>query len=175
MFEVEGKFSIVDPEEIRRRLEEAGAECLGKKREEDLYFNAPHRDYEETDEALRIRFDGDGWEITYKGPKIMLEDAKARVEKNISVKSGDDFSELFELLGFMRSATVVKKRETWHYCGATVTIDEVYDLGDFVEIEFIVEDLSQGTGMIGKIKGMLGIDTPVIHTSYLEMLLSKSN
>lgn len=173
MFEVEGKFSINDPQEIRNRLNEAGAGCLGKKREEDLYFNAPHRDYAETDEALRIRFDGDNWEITYKGPKIAMEHAKARQEMNIQVDSGEDFSELFELLGFRRSATVVKNRETWRYGTATVTIDEVEGLGDFVEIECIMKEIPEETSTINEIREMLGIDTPVIHTSYLEMLLEK--
>lgn len=173
MLEVEGKYGITDPALIRERLKKAGAECLGSRREEDLYFNAPHRDYAETDEALRIRFDGERWEITYKGPKIALEHAKAREERNIRVDSGEDFSELFTLLGFRRSATVVKTRETWRYGTATVTIDDVEGLGDFVEIECIVEDLSDEGGEINRIREMLGIDTPVIHDSYLEMLLAK--
>ena len=54
MFEVEIKLPA-DVESVRDRLRDAGAERRDARLQRDSYYDAPHRDFAETDEALRVR------------------------------------------------------------------------------------------------------------------------
>lgn len=54
MYEVEVKLRA-DRETVRARLAEAGAVREARVTQVDTYYDAPHRDFAETDEALRIR------------------------------------------------------------------------------------------------------------------------
>ncbi|MGM0685281.1 MAG: class IV adenylate cyclase, partial [Halobacteriota archaeon] len=112
MFEVEIKVPA-DVDAVRERLREAGAERVGARRQRDDYYDAPHRDFAETDEALRVRREtplpdgigsgdataksGDGTressdsptgpettKITYKGP-LLDEGSKTRAEHETEV------------------------------------------------------------------------------------------
>jgi adenylate cyclase class 2 len=54
MYEVEVKVPA-DHDGVRKRLSELNAVALGRVRQVDTYYDAPHRDFAETDEALRLR------------------------------------------------------------------------------------------------------------------------
>lgn len=54
MYEVEIKVPA-DVDAVRGRLRTAGAERVDARRQRDVYYDAPHRDFAETDEALRVR------------------------------------------------------------------------------------------------------------------------
>lgn len=54
MYEVEIKVPAAH-ETVRERLRAAGAELTEHRRQRDIYYDAPHRTFAETDEALRIR------------------------------------------------------------------------------------------------------------------------
>ena len=54
MYEVELKLRA-DHESLRERLDDAGASRVEHRRQVDTYYDAPHRSFAETDEALRIR------------------------------------------------------------------------------------------------------------------------
>lgn len=54
MYEVEVKVRA-DHASVRDRLDDVGAESLDRVRQVDTYYDAPHRDFAETDEALRVR------------------------------------------------------------------------------------------------------------------------
>jgi len=174
MLEVEAKFAIRDPGEIRARLNRQGVQMARKQQEHDVYYNAPHRDFAKTDEALRVRYDDAGATVTYKGPKVRVGSAKAREEFNLAVASGDTLEAILSRLGFQRAAGVSKTREFYEIGPVTVTLDDVEGLGSFVEIEILTEDGQEDAARrIGAIAKGLGVDGPPIYTSYLEMLLSR--
>ena len=54
MYEVELKLRA-DHEAVRAALDDAGASADVRVRQVDTYYDAPHRDFAETDEALRLR------------------------------------------------------------------------------------------------------------------------
>lgn len=143
MYEVELKVKA-DHDRIRQRLNEAGAEKLGAVTQEDTYYDAPHRDFTETDEALRIRRErapnDNQWEtaITYKGPLLEAE-SKSREEFETALGDGDLGDEILTRLGFEAAATVTKERERYRLEGVTITLDEVVGLGQFVEAELEAE------------------------------------
>src|SRR5690242_2356685 len=69
MLEVEMKFGVADFAPIVQRLQEWRAAADQMIDEADHYFNAPDRDFAQTDEAFRLRRIGPKNLLTYKGPK----------------------------------------------------------------------------------------------------------
>lgn len=172
MLEVEAKFAVSDPEEIRARLSRQGVQMARRRHERDVYYNAPNRDFAKTDEALRVRYDDSGVTVTYKGPKVRVGSAKAREEFNLAVASGETLEVILSRTGFRRAAMVSKVREFYEMGDVTVTIDDVEGLGTFIEVEILTEDAEEdAAGRIGAVTRALGVDGPPIYTSYLEMLL----
>ena len=196
MYEVEIKFPA-DLDATRERLREAGAERVAAKRQRDTYYDAPHREFAETDEALRIRretplSDGDGSvegdgdgsaeggadpaaTVTYKGP--LLEAAsKTRAEHETGVDDGEALAAVLDGLGFEPAATVEKRREFWAYDGFTVTLDAVAGLDEYVEIERAVEAESEvDAAREAAVEALdrLGLDAAdQVRTSYLGLLLA---
>ena len=55
MYEVEQKYRLTDPTAFAQALVEGNVEWTRETREEDTYFRHPTRDFQQTDEALRIR------------------------------------------------------------------------------------------------------------------------
>lgn len=174
MLEVEAKFAVPDPRKVRARLNRQGVQMTGRRQEHDIYYNAPHRDFGKTDEALRVRYDDTGVTVTYKGPKIRVGSAKAREEFNLAVACGETLDAILSRLGFRQTAGVSKVREFYEIGDVTVTLDDVEGLGTFIEIEILTEEGEEDAAdRIGTIVKELGVDGPPIYTSYLEMLLSK--
>lgn len=175
MLEVEAKFAVRDQEGVRTRLDRKGVRMGRRQQERDVYYNAPHRDFGETDEALRVRYDDTGVTVTYKGPKIRVGSAKAREEFNLSVASGETLETILSRTGFLRAAVVSKVREFYEIGDVTVTLDDVEGLGTFIEIEILTEEGGEDAARrIGAIAEDLGVEGPPIYTSYLEMLLGSS-
>ena len=196
MIEVEVKLRAPH-DEIRAALGDADAESENRLTQVDTYYDAPHRDFAETDEALRVRrewrpsssdsgtepagsdaSDGDRSEetvkVTYKGPLIDAE-SKTRAEHETAVADGDAAAAIFDGLGFEPAAVVEKEREFFALDGYTVTLDRVDGLGEFVEVEAEAdEDADVGSVRDGAFEVLrrLGLDPDEqIRTSYLGLLL----
>jgi adenylate cyclase class 2 len=171
-FELKVRISSLDP--VRQQLTGHNARFCGRIHEHDIYYNAPHRDFGVTDEAIRVRYTNDQAVVTYKGAKIKTSGLKAREELNIAVDSGAVFEQMLDRLGFIRTAEVNKWRENYRLSGAAITLDEVEDLGTFVEIEILAEDANSDTAArIQEIAKEIGVCGEPILASYLELLLAK--
>jgi len=185
MYEVEVKVRA-DHDAVRSTLDEAGAERVGGVTQIDTYYDAPHRDFAETDEALRIReerpaeSDGEGEDgepvtkATYKGP-LVDADSKTREEHETRVDDAEAARELFEGLGFEPAAVVEKHRTFFELDGYTVTLDRVEGLGEFVEVEAEADterDVDAVREGAFEVLRRLGLDPDAgIRTSYLGLLL----
>src|SRR5438046_2583453 len=87
MLEVEMKFAVEDFTPLTRRLWEWHAFADAEHQEADHYFNAPDRDFAQTDEALRVRRSGSYNCVTYKGPKLEAQ-TKTRTEIEVPFSGG---------------------------------------------------------------------------------------
>lgn len=176
MYEVEMKLRA-DHERLRGELERRGADRVEFVTQRDTYYNAPARDFAETDEALRIRRevreDEAQAKITYKGP-LIGEASKTREEHETGVADGDTMASILESLGFLAVETVEKRRERFVLDTHTVTLDSVTGLGEFIEVETEAReaDLDAARAGVARTVESLGLtpDTE-IRTSYLELLL----
>lgn len=174
MYEVELKVPA-DHEEVRNRLAALDTDHLGAVTQSDTYYDAPHRNFAETDEAVRLRdettADGTRTELTYKGPKVD-PDSKAREEVETGVEDNDDADAILQAVGFEPAAVVTKERDRFHFDGYTVTLDSVEGLGEFVEVETESEDVDSAREGAKDVLAELGLDPgEQIRTSYLGLLL----
>jgi len=131
--EVEVK-ARAEPEEVRKRLAELGAQPVGAEEQEDVYFEHPCRSFLAGDEAFRLRVAGGRAELTYKGPR-KLGCTKSRLEVTVPVCDAAAAKALLELLGFKEAVKVRKKRELYRLGDVEVALDTVEGLGAFVELE----------------------------------------
>ncbi|WP_435347291.1 class IV adenylate cyclase [Haloarchaeobius sp. HRN-SO-5] len=196
MYEVEVKVRA-DLESVRRRLDEQGAAQVDAVVQTDVYYDAPHRDFAETDEALRVRREVDvgvdptevsatvveavaeGREasvrVTYKGP-LVDADSKTREEVETGVDDGDAMDAILGHLGFDPAATVRKHRARFALAGYTVTLDRVDGLGEFVEceVESDADGVDEARDGAFAVLESLGLDPDdQIRTSYLGLLLAE--
>jgi adenylate cyclase class 2 len=178
MYEVELKVRA-DHAPVREALGEAGAEPAGAVVQEDIYYDAPHRSFAETDEALRLRVERPAADedadttvtLTYKGPLVETE-SKTRTEREVDVADVDDAGAILEAVGFEPAAVVNKERERHRLGEYTVTLDAVDGLGEFVEVETHAEAVETAREGARRRLAELGLDPDDhVRTSYLGLLM----
>ena len=134
MIEVETKLKINNIEQMEERLK--GLKCMykGEKTELDLYFDHHDTQIFRNGGALRVR-DADGkYRLTYKGPK-KDDETTSREEIEIGIESAREMQKILAELGFYVLCEVKKQRKTYLLRDLVITLDEVEDLGEFIEVE----------------------------------------
>ncbi len=179
--EVEQKFPVEDLAIVESRLRDLGASVSGPKREADLYYAHPARDFAATDEALRIRRSGGANWITYKGPKIDAT-TKTRREIELPLPEGPEghasWASLIEALGFRPVVEVSKERRkalvAWEGRQVEVSLDRVDNVGTFVELELVTDadDVTPAKTCIASLAERLGLSASE-RRSYLELLIQR--
>lgn len=169
MLEVEIKAKIKNLDEFKNRLNEMNVNFLKEEVHEDIYFNHPCKDFAKTDEALRIRKIGDETFLTYKGKRF---DTETKTREEIEIKCDKEISEILMLLDFKAVAKIKKRRSKYQFKNLHICVDEVDELGNFVEIE--CECLSEKSKIFEILKHF-GIEkSETITKSYLELLMEKN-
>lgn len=107
----------------------------------DYYFSSPIRNFAISDEALRLRqiqakSGKEKIEITYKGPK-QGKSMKIREEITIETSDRNNAKKFLQYLGFNVFGVIKKKRMNWFVDDLVISVDEVEDLGSFLEIEIM--------------------------------------
>ena len=146
--------------------------------ERDLYFNAPHRDFRRSDEALRLRtVAGSRREtvITYKGPKT---DGRSNTRQEYETALGEEETAkaILLALGFSPVLTVSKDRRTFCRGPVTACLDQVAGLGGFLELEHLLPDEAGRDEAVDELLSLLGrlgvAEQALERRSYLELLLA---
>lgn len=172
MIEIEIKSPIENLDSFQQKLIALGAVKQEQRIESDIYFNHPSRDFGKTDEALRIRSCGNSAFLTYKGPRIGTR-SKSRVEIEVTIHEALAMKELLCTLGFKEVLSVEKERTIYKINEITICLDEVKNLGNFVEFEKIGEDREAIENELFELAQILGL-SQFERRSYLELLLQKS-
>ena len=180
--EVEIKIKINDIEQLKEKLEEIEFQEEKIVLESDVYYTAAHHDFKKLDEALRVRtIENQRTKektsvITYKGAK-MDNKSMTRNELETEVKDAGICKNILESVGFCPVPPVEKVRQYFHKDEVTACVDEVRNLGDYLELEIIVDNENQRETALGKLEVLLKElgysmkDTTRI--SYLSMLMGK--
>lgn len=137
--EIEAKFRLADPEAMRKTLRQAGARPLGSLLEHNVYFDRPDGSLRRNDCGLRLRTERASDDksqslLTYKGPRQSGQ-LKIRREEELTVDSADAAQAILKGLGFEPTLSFQKRRENHRLGGASISLDELPELGFFLEIE----------------------------------------
>jgi len=158
MKEIEIKAKI--EEDLSNKIIENNGVFLREVFQEDIYFNHPCRDFKESDEALRLRKERNNFILTFKGRR---EEGKIKKREEIEAKVEESIIEILERLGFKKVCIIRKKRKEFSLGNVKIFIDDVENLGKFIEIEGNEEE-------IFNIMKILGIKEYIKET-YLELIM----
>lgn len=179
MIEVEVKVSIENTEIIQNLLLEAGLHKGKLVKESDYYFDNAENTIRKNDHALRIRCCEDYTAensisyLTHKGPK-MDQISMTRAEHEVEISDAVTTIQILNSLGYTKQYPVIKHRQYFHKDSMTICIDQVENLGNFLEVEMIVENASEKEKALEdilKFLEMLGYSKDMLlRKSYLVML-----
>lgn len=173
MIELEAKIAIEDFSDIKARLSAAGVEMAGRSAETNVFFDTPDRRLLAADKGLRLRHkrdlstNHDQYILTFKGPNHPGP-MKQREERELIVESEADARALLQSLGYEPIFQFQKQRETVKLADCEISLDEIPDLGQFVEIE------GPDQAAIESVIEQLGLkEKPLIRESYVALLMRR--
>ena len=133
-YERELKFADVDLNLLRVRLLELSAEKQGPPTLEDNWIFDREGQLAAGDQLLRLRLDGRGAHITYKGPSNFDGGVKIRPEIETGVEDVEKARAIIEALGYQLVRRYQKWREEWLLGSIVISLDHT-PIGDFAEFE----------------------------------------
>ncbi|QIW23134.1 class IV adenylate cyclase [Sulfolobus sp. S-194] len=171
--EREIKIKLISPniEELEKILNNK-YKLFNEEHQIDIYYNSPVRDFRKTDEALRLRLVNNEVELTYKGPKLSSE-SKSREEITVKIDNLDSMDLILRKLGFVKVLKIEKIRKNYKINNFTISLDRVFNLGDFVEIEGIDITDEELINFVNNFLKEYNIEGEKTLKSYLELLVDK--
>ena len=144
--EIEIKYVIKNPEEVREKLEKT-AKFVKEKKQKDEYFSPAGRDFFKkipAKEYLRIRHNKESGSLAYFYPD--LKENGDVIQNNEFESKVDDpgmVSEILKRVGTELSVTVDKTRWSYDFEDFEICLDHVEGLGWFIEVEAkkIIDDV----------------------------------
>ena len=191
-FEIELKIQLQDNEKQKLESYLSSNEFLGEFtggfEQMDYYFDTRIPSFAKNDTALRVRVEKplnsaekkvSSIELTYKGKKLN-PDSKTRLEYNLYLAPESDFTTIenfFNELGFICSFNIFKTRKNYLLEPGVVLSCDTNELGEFIEIEKIIEDKNSVNtteeylwSLLQKMLGNISKDRKIVK-SYLELIL----
>lgn len=168
--ELEIKLRLRDVPGLQRRLRDAHAVRVGSGTEVNWILDADDGRLRDAGCGLRVRtaMPTDSAQerrvtLTFKGPRSSHE-LKQREELETEVGDAGPILAILDRLGFTPRVAYEKRRETWELDECEVVIDEMPELGHFVEIE------GTSPAVIGRMRQRLGLNNePVVQETYVEL------
>lgn len=139
-YEIEIKAKVKDLNVLRLKLEEIGCTFSEPIIQDDYIYNQKGidlKDHRHNTPVLRIREQMGKIIFTVKKNR---SDELDCIEKEVEVDDKNILKEIIELLGFQKTVEVHKKRQKGKYHDYEICLDEVQDLGTFIEIKKISEE-----------------------------------
>jgi adenylate cyclase, class 2 len=141
MREVEVKARMRDRALVIKKLESLGCVLSTPVTQKDVIYTknvGSLEAFNNNDEYLRIRVKGNGkiFFTLKKGVGNGLD----KLEHETEVLNGPEMHEALLVMGYKEAVRVNKTRVTTAYNGCEICIDEVENLGSFIEVEKMVDD-----------------------------------
>ena len=157
--EIEKKYRVSDAESnaLRARLATLDAIAEGTEWEENTLYRGNNLDTKGA--VLRLRRVGGRGVLTYKKRLITESAIKQNIENETVVADAEQMAAILDALGYRPTLVYEKRRETWHWGGVEIVLDEL-PFGLFVEIE--------GTekAIIAAEKALQLTDIEAVHETY---------
>jgi adenylate cyclase class 2 len=126
-----------------------------------FFFTAPEG-YKDAFDYLRVRITKEGDSFCYK--KFHMDPVEKTPlycdEYEVKVSDGSETLKLMKALGYIEQTKMEKKRKIYTFKDFEIVIDDVADLGMFIEVELkvTVADVKTGINMIYDFFKMVGIN-----------------
>ena len=137
--EIEAKIKVENLDIYAQRLKQLGLHLLHQYTQRDYFFDRPDHRLAQADCGLRLRVQSDAKHqqimLCYKGPRDSDASFKSRREIEFSVDDLNATRELLEVLGYEVTIAFEKRRFQWLLDECSVCLDEVIEIGYFIEIE----------------------------------------
>ena len=130
-YEIQIKLPVDNLDKIRKKLKDLNIEKSETKWQQDTYFEAPGWKLPKTDELMRIRQEGKKYILTYKGP---AKGKEIRIKPKIEFQVNPDLKNVLEKIGYKKILQINKKREEYLFDEIEIALDEVENLGEFIEL-----------------------------------------
>lgn len=142
--EIEVKARLKDKDAIMKKLATLGCEFSPVKTQDDMVWvekTGTLNEFLSNKVFLRIRIqNGEKVIMTAKKPKALSGDgALVKREHEVVVHSAEEARGILDMLGLKEAVRVVKKRQTCGYKEFEICVDEIENLGSFIEMEKIAE------------------------------------
>ena len=135
MTEIEVKIRSGNPDKLKEKLVEMGAELVKNRyREENTLYDYPSRILFGQHRALRLRTENKKAYLTYKGPPQKSRKFKIREEYETEVKNVKQTKKILKELGFIPTFRYQKYRTVYRIKKLKICLDET-TIGNFVELE----------------------------------------
>ncbi|MCL1892451.1 MAG: class IV adenylate cyclase [Alphaproteobacteria bacterium] len=142
--EIELRFPLKNADAVIARLNRDAIKKY-ENRQIDTYYNAPHRDFfaraPSVDDWLRLQNSDGKYSINLKSffPKGALKSTHCD-EYESGIENMEALEKIFAALDFKPVIRVDKKRIAFAFKNTEIAIDEVAELGTFIEVEYDCDD-----------------------------------
>ncbi|MFH0955227.1 MAG: class IV adenylate cyclase [Candidatus Micrarchaeota archaeon] len=143
--EIEIKFRIQNPEEIRKKIMKSG-KLIGKAFEKTIRFDTKTKNLEKEEKFIRIR-SGFSNTLTFKR-KIENKEFREREEIELEISDIEKMRQILKNLGFDKELIMEKHREKWKFKDAEIALDTL-PMGTFVEIEGSEQSIKETAKLLG--------------------------
>lgn len=140
MLEVEIKAKLKNRNEVLPKLEKLGCTIKKAKEQEDKIFikkEFKNFDIPLGENVIRLRKEDDKNILTLKKK---MKDNKASIEIESLVEDEDAISRMLEEMGYKELVFIKKKRKRYSLGRMSICVDDVENLGDFIEVEIMTEE-----------------------------------
>ncbi|MCA9140813.1 MAG: class IV adenylate cyclase [Planctomycetales bacterium] len=142
--ELEAKYKVEDIDFVRRALARNAAVTSEEVLQRDEYFDTPDRTLDSQDFVVRIRKSRSATEIGMKGARFRTPTGEySRVELEFTAASEQQVRDQIRMQGLERTWFFEKRRTEfrWSDTDASVFLDEIPEIGYFVEIEGSLDEI----------------------------------
>ena len=141
MREIEMKAKIKNGTEMIKKLEDLGCVFNNPILQNDTVFSNPSISFVEFlpdgQNLLRIREQNDEIIFTLKRPQANELDA---IEREVRVDKRKELEDIIKFMGYEKAIVVRKTRRTARFRDYEICVDEVEELGSFIELERISDE-----------------------------------
>jgi adenylate cyclase class 2 len=147
--EIEVKFRIGSAEEFSEKLRKLGAKLVRTGLERNIKYDRDGEMHRKK-ELLRLRSYAGEADITHKRKTSSgTAGFKVREETVVMIENFEAGKKLLEMLGYEKAWIYEKKRQVWVLGGIEVFLDEMPQIGNFIEIEGEPAEIKRTAAKLG--------------------------
>jgi adenylate cyclase class 2 len=175
MIEVERKYEYPARKlpALRRRLRQLGARLDEQKTQVDIYYSPPHETFLGQPKFLRLRETREDGRLKASFEYHVPFGRYAAREHEVKIDDPRILKHILRRLGFKQEIQVIKKREEWQRGQIEIEIDQVKNLGTFVELEVMGQTQAAALKLIDKLAVQLELKPTQQVMGYFKLLMRK--